>query len=248
MTMDDLIELSDVDKAFGDNRVYEGLSLTVRRGESLCIVGGSGTGKSVLLRMLIGLERPDRGRIRFDGQELTDLDEAGFFAVRRRVAMMFQAGALFDSMSVADNVAYPLRQRGDVAEADIAARVRDKLTLVDLADAGDKWPSALSGGMRKRVALARAIISEPEVLLFDEPTAGLDPPTTRKIDELMRSIQHDLGITLVVVTHDLPTAYFVSDRIAMLADHKIVAVVPSREFAASDQPAIHAFAHAMEAA
>jgi phospholipid/cholesterol/gamma-HCH transport system ATP-binding protein len=240
-----IIEVDGLEKSFGDKRVYEGLSLTVGRGEALCIVGGSGSGKSVLLRMIIGLERPDRGSMRFDGQDLSDLDEAGWAEVRTRVAMMFQNGALFDSLSVADNVAYPLRQRRQLDEATIAERVRDRLALVDLPDAGELFPAALSGGMKKRVALARAIVAEPEVLLLDEPTAGLDPPTTRKIDELMRAVHRDLGITLVVVTHDLPSAYLVSDRIAMLKDGRIVAEMPSAEFARSDQEAVHEFAHAM---
>jgi phospholipid/cholesterol/gamma-HCH transport system ATP-binding protein len=245
MRDDAIIELVEVQKTFGDKRVYDGLSLSIRRGEAMCVVGGSGSGKSVLLRMIIGLDRPDRGILRFDGEDLVGLDEEDFARVRARVAMMFQAGALFDSMTVADNVAYPLRQRGDVAERAISVRVEEMLARVDLVGVGARWPAELSGGMKKRVALARAIVGAPEVLLLDEPTAGLDPPTTRKIDELMRSIHRELGVTLVIVTHDLPSAYLVADRISMLAEKRIVAVLPSREFASSDQPTVRTFAHAM---
>jgi phospholipid/cholesterol/gamma-HCH transport system ATP-binding protein len=239
------IELTDVDKSFGDHRVYRGLTLTIEKGESMCIVGASGSGKSVLLRMLIGLEQPDRGRCCFDGRDLGQLDERDVADVRRRISMLFQSGALFDSLSVAENVAYPLRLRRELAEDAIDRRVEEELTRVGLAETAEQMPAELSGGMKKRVALARAIVSEPEVLLLDEPTAGLDPPTTAKIDELMRSIQRDLGITLVLVTHDLPSAYIAADRIAMLADGKIVAILEPSAFAASELPAIHAFAHAL---
>jgi phospholipid/cholesterol/gamma-HCH transport system ATP-binding protein len=241
------IELAGVDKAFGDNRVFEGLSLSIRRGESLTIVGGSGCGKSLLLRMLVGLTAPDRGSIRFAGQELTSLDETGFLAVRRRMSMMFQGGALFDSLSVGENVAYALHAQLSLDEAAVRRRVADKLALVGLPGIEALRPAELSGGMKKRVALARAIAAEPEVLLFDEPTAGLDPPNTRRIDDLIRSIQRELGITVVVVTHDLPSAYRVADRIAMLADRRILAVLPTEEFQRSSEPAIRAFVGAMSA-
>ncbi len=245
--MDDgaYIELKDVAKSFGDNLVFDGLSLSIRRGESIAIVGGSGCGKSVLLRMLIGLCIPDRGAIRFDGQELTSLDELGFLAVRRRISMTFQAGALFDSLSVGENVAYPLRAQLALSEQEIRSRVADKLALVGLPGIEAQSPASLSGGMKKRVALARAIAAEPEVLLFDEPTAGLDPPNTRRIDDLIRSLRRELGITVVVVTHDLPSAYLISDRIAMLADRHILAVLPVEEFQRSAEPAIHDFVSAM---
>lgn len=242
------IELTDIHKAFGDNRVFEGLGLTVRKGESLTIVGGSGCGKSLLLRMLVGLVRPDRGAVRFAGQDLTQLDERGFFAVRRRISMMFQGGALFDSLTVGENVAYALRAQLTLDEAEVRRRVAEKLALVGLSGIEALSPSALSGGMKKRVALARAIAAEPEVLLFDEPTAGLDPPNTRRIDDLIRSIQTNLGITVIVVTHDLPSAYRVSDRIAMLAERRILAVLPVAEFRGSALPAIRDFVRAMDEA
>jgi phospholipid/cholesterol/gamma-HCH transport system ATP-binding protein len=241
------IELAGMDKAFGDNRVFAGLSLSIRRGESIAIVGGSGCGKSLLLRMLVGLTTPDRGSIRFAGQELTSLDETGFLSVRRRMSMMFQGGALFDSLSVGENVAYALRAQLTLDEDAVRRRVAEKLTLVGLPGIEALRPAELSGGMKKRVALARAIAAEPEVLLFDEPTAGLDPPNTRRIDDLIRSIQRDLGITVVVVTHDLPSAYRVADRIAMLADRRILAVLPTEAFQRSSEPAIRAFVGAMSA-
>ncbi len=245
MTDTSFIELVGIHKAFGDNRVFEDLSLSVRRGESLAIVGGSGCGKSVLLRMLIGLTGADAGAIRFDGEELTKLSEAGFLPVRRRISMMFQAGALFDSLSVGENVAYPLRAQLALAEDDLRLRVTSTLELVGLPGIEERSPAALSGGMRKRVALARAIVTEPEVVLFDEPTAGLDPLNTRRIDDLIRSIQRDLGITVLVVTHDLPSAYRVCDRIAMLAERRILAVLPTPEFRRSTEPTIRAFVEAM---
>jgi phospholipid/cholesterol/gamma-HCH transport system ATP-binding protein len=239
------IELRDVHKAFGAKRVFDGLSLSVRRGESLAIVGGSGCGKSVLLRMLIGLCEVDAGSLRFDGAELAGLDEAGFLPVRRRISMMFQGGALFDSLSVGENVAYPLRAQLSLTEHAIQRRVADKLALVGLPGIEAQRPAALSGGMKKRVALARAIVADPEVILFDEPTAGLDPPNTRRIDDLMRSIHHDLGITTLIVTHDLPSAYRVADRIAMVAERKILAVMPTADFRRATAPAIREFAGAM---
>jgi phospholipid/cholesterol/gamma-HCH transport system ATP-binding protein len=246
--MDALIRLDDVQKAFGDHRVFDGVRLEIRRGEALAIVGGSGCGKSVLLRMLVGLCPVDRGSIRFDGQELTTLDEAGFFAVRRRVAMMFQGGALFDSLSVGENVAYPLRTQLDLAEDEIRRRVADKLARVGLPGIEAQMPASLSGGMKKRVALARAIVTEPEVLLLDEPTAGLDPLTTRRIDDLFRQTQRELGITVVIVTHDLPSAYLVADRIAMIAERRIVATLPTAEFRSATEPAISEFVGAMQGA
>jgi phospholipid/cholesterol/gamma-HCH transport system ATP-binding protein len=239
------IEVEDVDKSFGEHQVYERLSLRIDRGAILSIVGGSGVGKSVLLRMLIGLERPDRGRLRFDGIDLTSLDEAGFLHVRRRISLLFQNGALFDSLDVGGNVAYPLHVQRELPESEVRRRVAENLERVGLPGIEEQAPASLSGGMRKRVALARAIITEPEVLLLDEPTAGLDPPTTRLIDELISRIHRELGITVVIVTHDLPTAYLVSDQIAMLAERRMVAVVSPEAFVHSKEPALAAFAHAM---
>jgi phospholipid/cholesterol/gamma-HCH transport system ATP-binding protein len=244
--MGELIRFEAVHKAFGDHVVFDGLSLSIKKGESLAIVGGSGTGKSVLLRTLIGLTEIDRGSVRFDGQELSGLDEAGFLKVRKRISMLFQGGALFDSLTVGENIAYPLRTQLELSEEEIDRRVADKLQLVGLPGIEAEVPAALSGGMKKRVAMARAIAAEPEVLLFDEPTAGLDPINTRRVDDLIRSIQGELGITTLVVTHDMPSAYLVADRIAMLAERRILDVLPTEEFRRARMPTIREFVGAME--
>lgn len=239
------IEFSGVRKAFGKKVIYDDLTLHVRRGETLTLLGGSGSGKSVLLKLLIGLVRPDGGSIRFDGQELTTLSEDALLPVRRRISMLFQGGALFDSLSVGENVAYPIREHLQLSEREVAERVADKLRLVDLPGIESMRPAELSGGMRKRVAIARAIAADPEVLLYDEPTTGLDPITTRRINELILSIQRDLRVTSLVVTHDMPSAFMVSDRIAMLSERRVLAALPREEFRTSPEPAIQSFVNAM---
>lgn len=208
--------LHQVVKSFGSNHVLRGISLEILRGETLVILGGSGTGKSVLLKLLIGLHHADSGTIVFDGQDITRLKEAGYYAVRRRVSYLFQGGALFDSMNVFENLAYPLVSHTRLSAEEIAPIIRRSLDLVELEDVERLYPSGLSGGMMKRVALARAIITEPEIVLYDEPTAGLDPLTTRTINELIRKMQRELNITSVVVTHDMTTARHVGDRLAFL--------------------------------
>jgi phospholipid/cholesterol/gamma-HCH transport system ATP-binding protein len=240
-----LIAFTQVRKAFGKNRIYEDLSLSVQKGETLTILGGSGTGKSVMLKLLIGLLKPDAGSICFDGQELVALDEAGLLPVRRRISLLFQSGALFDSLSVFENVAYPLREHLSLSEKEIAERVAEKLALVGLQGIQQMRPAELSGGMRKRVAIARAIAADPEVLLYDEPTTGLDPINARRINELILSIQRDLRVTSLVVTHDLASAFMVSDRMAMLSERRILAVLPAGEFRHSADPVIHSFVTAM---
>ena len=239
------IEFAGVRKAFGAKVIYEDLTLRVRRGETLTILGGSGSGKSVMLKLLIGLLSADSGSIRFDGQELTGLSEEALLPVRRRISMLFQSGALFDSISVGENIAYPLREHYQLSEAQIRDRVRDKLALVGLPGTEDQRPAELSGGMRKRVAIARAIAADPEVLLYDEPTTGLDPINTRRINELIRSIQRELSVTSLVVTHDMQSAFMVADRMALLSDRRIVATLPRDEFRHSRTPAIHDFVSAM---
>ena len=240
------IEFDKVQKSFGSKVVFDDLTLSIERGESLTIVGGSGSGKSVLLKLLIGLLPADAGAIRFDGTDLVGLSEAKLFDARKRISMMFQGGALFDSLTVGENVAYPLREQLELSEADVRAKVAEKLKLVDLEGSEALLPSALSGGMKKRVALARAIVAEPEVTLFDEPTAGLDPINTRRVDDLIRSIQRTQHITVITVTHDLPTAYRVSDRIAMLSERRILAVLTTSEFRKSPIKEIHEFVSAMD--
>lgn len=242
------IEFAGVKKSFGPKVIYEDLTLAVQRGETLTILGGSGTGKSVMLKLLIGLVAADAGSIRFDGKELYGLGEEALLPVRRRISMLFQGGALFDSISVGENVAYPLREHFQWSEAQIRERVRDKLAQVGLPGIEDQRPSELSGGMRKRVAIARAIAADPEVLLYDEPTTGLDPINTRRINELIRTIQRDLSVTSLVVTHDMSSAFMVADRMAMLSDRRIIATLPRDEFRASRTAAIYDFVHAMSAA
>jgi len=242
---DAIVEVRGLCKAFGPRTLFDELSLSIRRGETLTILGGSGSGKSVLLKTIIGLVEADRGSIVIDGQDLVPLSEGERVPLRRRVSMLFQGGALFDSLSVADNVAYPLRQQRRLAAGELAARVAESLAVVGLPDTEAMMPSELSGGMKKRVALARAIAAEPEIVLYDEPTTGLDPITTRRIDDLIRSVQERLGITSVVVTHDLPSAFLVSDRIAMLEGGRIRSIGEVDAFRRSEDPTIRAFLDAM---
>lgn len=213
---DPLFQIQNLTKSYGDRRILDDLTFEIRTGECLVILGRSGTGKSVTLRQLNGLEKPDAGRVIFDGLDLSELGEYELYPVRRRVSMLFQGGALFDSLNVYENIAFPLREHTDLDEETIAETVRRKLDLVRLADIEERMPSALSGGMRKRVALARSLALDPKVVLFDEPTTGLDPMTSAAIGHLIRNIQRELGVTAVVVTHDLPLTDRVADRIAFL--------------------------------
>lgn len=206
----------EVHKNFNGNEVLRGITLLIRQGEALVILGGSGTGKTVILKHIVGLLAPDQGKIFVDGRDITDWDENQMLEVRRKTGFLFQGGALFDSMSVFENVAFPLREHTRLSSEEIEKKVREKLKLVGLE--GTEWmmPDNLSGGMRKRVALARAIVLEPSALLYDEPTTGLDPITTRWISKLMRNIHESLGITSVIVTHNIQSALAVADRIAFL--------------------------------
>jgi len=215
-----LYEVRGLTKRYGDRTVLDGVDVDILRGECLVILGRSGSGKSVTLRQLNGLEKPEAGSVVFDGVELTALEERDLFPLRRRIAMLFQSGALFDSMNVFDNIAFPLREHTELTPAEIADTVGEKLAMVRLKDVEEKMPSDLSGGMRKRVALARSLALQPEVVLFDEPTTGLDPMTAATIGKLINTIQKELGVTAVVVTHDIPLARRVGDRIAYLSGGK----------------------------
>jgi phospholipid/cholesterol/gamma-HCH transport system ATP-binding protein len=216
-----LFAVRGLTKGYGDRLVLDHVDFDVFAGECLVVLGRSGTGKSVTLRQLNGLEKPDEGSVVFDGTEITTLEEHDLYPVRRRVAMLFQSGALFDSMTVAENVAFPLVEHSEFGRGEIAAKVEEKLAMVRLSGIGDRMPSALSGGMRKRAALARSLALDPEVVLFDEPTTGLDPITSATIGELIRDIQKRLGVTAVVVTHDLPLARRVGNRIAFLSEGRL---------------------------
>ncbi len=240
---DTLIAFSRVFKAFGPKVVYAGLDLEIKRGEVLTICGGSGVGKSVMLKMLIGLLHPDSGKIRFDGLELTKLDETELSDVRRRIAMLFQSGALFDSLTVGENVGYGLEEhfRYTMTQEQRAERVAWALELVGLPGIEPMQPADLSGGMRKRVGLARAIAVQPQVLLYDEPTTGLDPINTARVNHLITGLQERLNITSIVVTHDMRSAFSISDRIAMVHSGRVIMVGSVDEFRESPDPRVSDF-------
>jgi len=243
MTDAPLILFQRVIKAFGQKIVYNGLNLDIKRGEVLTIVGGSGVGKSVMLKMLIGLLKPDRGTILFDGDDVTKMSEDKLAVVRQRIAMLFQSGALFDSLSVGENVAYGLEEHFGqrMTKAEIAERVDWALSLVDLPGIEEMRPADLSGGMRKRVALARAIAVRPEVLLYDEPTTGLDPINTARVNHLIMGLQEKLEITSIVVTHDMKSAFQISDRLAMVLGGRIIRHGTVEEFRAAGDPRVADF-------
>lgn len=219
-----LISFRGVKKAFGPKVIYDDATLDVYPGETLTILGGSGTGKSVLIKLLIGLLHADGGSIRAFGEEVTTLPEAGLIQIRKRIAMLFQSAALFDSLTVEDNIKYPLREHRWGSEAVMNDRVAEVLEMVGMLGSQKLKPSELSGGMRKRVGLARAIAMKPEVILYDEPTTGLDPVNVRRINGLILSLQARLGVTSIVVTHDMDSCFTVSDRIAMLYERRIAFV------------------------
>jgi phospholipid/cholesterol/gamma-HCH transport system ATP-binding protein len=221
---ENMIQIQGVEKSFGAHRVLQGVDLTVPKGETLVIMGQSGGGKSVLLKHMIGLLKPDRGQVLIDGRDIAPLTGRALDKVRLRFGMLFQGAALFDSMTVAENVGFALREHTSMSERQIKDRVEECLRLVGLFDVGHKPPSALSGGMRKRVGLARAVAMSPDIVLYDEPTTGLDPIMADLINELIITLRDNLRVTSVVVTHDLVSAYKVADRIAMLYNGKIIEV------------------------
>ena len=211
-----MIRLIDVHKAFGEKEVLKGFTLDVNEGETMVIIGYSGTGKSVAIKHIVGLLEPDEGTVWVDGLEVPKLSRAELYALRAKIGYVFQFAALFDSMTIGENVAMGLRKEGKMAERDILARVSEALELVDLPNVENKMPAELSGGMRKRVGIARAIARRPKYILYDEPTTGLDPVTSAVIDELMVRMREKLGVTSIVITHDMRSAYRVGSRIAML--------------------------------
>lgn len=240
-TREPFVRFTDLTKAYGPKRVLRGATLEVYRGEVLVILGGSGTGKSVTLRHMLGLERPDSGRVTVEEEDITDLPEEELYRVRKKFGMLFQSGALFDSMTVFENIAFPLREHTDMQEQEIARAVHEKLELVNLPHSANLMPVDLSGGMRKRVGLARAIVLDPKVILYDEPTTGLDPLTAQTINELIVDLQAKLNVTSVVVTHDIHSAFFVGDRIAFLDQGVFEWVGTMEEARNTDHPRLREF-------
>jgi phospholipid/cholesterol/gamma-HCH transport system ATP-binding protein len=240
-----IIEVRGLVNQFGSQRVHDNLDLDVRRGEILGVVGGSGSGKSVLLRSIVGLRRPNAGRVRVLGQQLDALDDAARRAIERRFGVLFQDGALFSSLTVGENVEVPLREYHpelDAAQRDLIADL--KVGLAGLPEsAGDKYPNQLSGGMRKRAALARSLALDPDILFLDEPTAGLDPIGAAAFDRLIRTLRDALGLTVFLITHDLDTLYSICDRVAVLAEKRVLVCAPLPEVEAYDHPWIQEYFH-----
>ena len=237
------IELRNVRFGFGQRPVLDGIDLSIAEGETVCILGGSGAGKSTVLRLILGLVQPDEGSILVNGRDISTASFEEILEMRREMGMVFQGAALFDSLTVFDNVGFYLFEHSKLPEAEIRDRVEEELEVVDLnpPDVLDLLPSELSGGMKKRVGVARALIHEPRLLLYDEPTSGLDPITTRTIDELIRKLQRELGVTSVVVTHDLASAFRIADRLALLFEGKIVFEGTADEMRSSEHPYVQEF-------
>jgi len=236
-----IIEFKNVYKSFNGILVHNGINLSILEGEIISLLGGSGSGKSVLLKELIGLMKPDKGDILVLDNNVTQMNEEALIELREHIGMLFQGAALFDSLTVFENIAYPLREHLKLTEKEIQERVAEKLQVVGLSGIEEKMPDELSGGMKKRVGLARAIATEPEIILYDEPTTGLDPMTAQRINDLIIELQRKLGITTIVVTHDLHCVKTVSDRIAMLHEGKIVAVGTWEELVTSNIQVVQDF-------
>ena len=236
-----MIELRDIVRSFGPQRVLDGVSFRIPRGESVVIIGRSGCGKSVLLKHVIGLITPDSGQVLIEGASLSGMTERQLLEVRRKFGMLFQSAALFDSMTVAENIAFPLRRERNATEGEIARRVAEVLDVVELPGAQDKRPGELSGGMRKRVGLARAVVYRPEILLYDEPTTGLDPVMSDAIDQLIMRVNERLKVTSVVVTHDIRSMRRVGSRLLMLHKGRLHADAPPEAMFHSTDPVVRQF-------
>jgi len=239
--MEVLIRFENICKSFGSTEVFKGLTLEVYKGETLTIIGGSGTGKSVLLKLLLGVLPPDSGKIFFAGKNVCEMEPEDLIVMRRRIGMLFQGAALFDSLTVGENVSYPLREHFDYSEEKIASIVKDKLSVVGLPGIEKMMPADLSGGMKKRVGLARALSTSPEVILYDEPTTGLDPTNTNRINELVIGLQKKFHVTSIAVTHDMGSAFKISDRLALIYDKKIEFVGSKEEVKNSQNQLVRKF-------
>jgi phospholipid/cholesterol/gamma-HCH transport system ATP-binding protein len=238
-----MIRIVDLYKSFGAKAVLRGINLTVERGETMVVIGQSGSGKSVLLKHLIGLLKPDSGEIYIDGVEITRLDDDELMLVTRKFGLLFQGAALFDSLTVAENIRFGLERYTNLSEAEMQKRVEESLALVGLMGAERLMPHELSGGMKKRVGLARAIAYRPGIMLYDEPSTGIDPIRADAINELINKLRCDMGITSVVITHDMVSSYKIADRIAMLYEGKIIEVGTPDEIRNSKSPLIQQFIH-----
>lgn len=236
-----VIEFDDVHKSFGSQEVLRGLSFTVERGRTLCIMGASGSGKSVTLRQIVGLMHPTRGRVLVDGQVVSDLKRRELAALRRRMGYVFQEGALINWLTIGENVALPLRENSDLPEDEVRARAEEKLALVHVEGAWDKMPSEVSGGMKKRIGIARALITDPEIILYDEPNAGLDPEIARSINQTIRELSDNLEVTAVVVEHRIDCVKTVADEVLFLHEGRALVQLPPDEFFASDHPRLQRF-------
>ncbi|VAX24724.1 Phospholipid ABC transporter ATP-binding protein MlaF [hydrothermal vent metagenome] len=243
MTEDLIIEVIDIHKSFGDKVVLDGASLSIRRGESMVIIGGSGSGKSVLIKHMIGLLTPDAGKALVNGQDVAKLNEKELDQLRRKFGMLFQGAALFDSLTIGENVGFALREHTNKSKRDIEKIVTEKLELVGLQGVENLKPAELSGGMKKRAGLARAIAMDPEIILYDEPTTGLDPVMCDQINELIVSLQKKIGTTAVTITHDMVSANKIADRIAMLYQGKFIAVGTPEEVLFSEKPEVAEFCY-----
>ncbi|HWQ55128.1 MAG TPA: ATP-binding cassette domain-containing protein [Bryobacteraceae bacterium] len=235
------VAFEGVTKSFGALKVLDDISFEVFRGTAFCLLGRSGSGKSVTIKQMIGLLKPDRGRIWVEGEDIAALDSAGLARVRKEIGFLFQYSALFDSISVGENVAFPLRRHTNMGEDEIRDRATKKLRRVGLEGIYDKMPSDISGGMRKRVGLARALVLEPALLLADEPSSGLDPITSREIDELFLDLKHTEGTTMVIVTHNIPSARSVGDELAVLHQGRILASGSPAELDRSEHAVVREF-------
>ncbi|MFL6590475.1 MAG: ABC transporter ATP-binding protein [Chthoniobacterales bacterium] len=236
-----MIEVRGLQKRIGQQEILLGVDLAVGKGETLVIIGRSGGGKSVLLKHLIGLMQPDAGEIRIEGESIVGLTERKLAAIRQKVGILFQSGALFDSMSVEENIAFPLEEAGERDAAVISERVREILEVIELGGEEKKMPVNLSGGMKKRVGLARSIIRRPSCVLYDEPTAGLDPVVSDSINRLIRRLQQRYGVTSIVVTHDMKSAFHIADHIAYLHEGRIYFYGTPQELEVSEDPLIQDF-------
>jgi phospholipid/cholesterol/gamma-HCH transport system ATP-binding protein len=236
-----MIEISDLHRSFDGNEVLKGVSLKIARGEILCLIGGSGCGKSVLLKHVVGLMKPESGRVLIDGENMSTATGSGLRALRSRLGFLFQGGALFDSLSILENVAFPLKEKTKLSEELVHTRALKELDSVGLSGSEHKYPSQLSGGMIKRAALARALVMNPEIMLFDEPTTGLDPVTGHSILKLIDSCHKRFSFTGIIVTHEIPNVFSIVDRVAMLHEGQVLGEGTPPEFMSLENPTIREF-------